>query len=249
MRGAVRVRSHHAGMTAFGVQRLDTGGRMATEWNQIRDRPSHLARARSWGIVDGPIDDLDDVLVAVGYERPSDPATEQRLRALVVIAATDELAARVVIQRLLPGLLAVVRRRRGITEHVFEELLGAAWIAVRTFNPARSPSSIAASLISDADYGAFRAAGRRRSSGEQPVDLDFTRRPDDHEPSSCEQLAAVLAEAEEAGIDPADLELIRQWLAAPNATQLAEQLRVTTRTIRNRRRRITNELRAVALAA
>jgi DNA-directed RNA polymerase specialized sigma24 family protein len=149
----------------------------------------------------------------------------------------------------MPGLLAVVRRRRGIAEHVFEELLGAAWIAVRTFNPNRSPSSIAASLISDADYNAFRAAARRRSADEQPADLDFTRRADEREPSACEQLAELLVEAGEAGLAAADLELIRQLLAAPTTNQLAEELAVTPRTIRNRRRRITTELRAIALAA
>ena len=155
-------------MNSLGTRRPDTGGRLAREWHRLRTRPEHLDSARRWGLVDHRVASLDEILHAVGYERPPDPADERRLRRLVELAATDELAARVVVQRILPGLLAVVRRRRGASDNVFEELLGAAWIAIRTFNSARSPRSVAASLISDADYAAFRAAGRRRSSQEHP---------------------------------------------------------------------------------
>ena len=236
-------------MNSLGTRRPDTGGRLAREWTRLRTRPTHLDTARTWDIVDGPVDTLDQILVAVGYERPPCDADERRLRRLVELAATDDLAARVVVQRILPGLLAVVRRRRGAAEHVCEELLGAAWIAVRTFNPARRPRSIAASLISDADYAAFRAHGRRMSSQERPIDTQLTDRPHVHEPNSCEQLAEVLTDAADAGLAADDLELVRLLLAAPTANHLAEVLQITPRTIRNRRDRIASRLRDIALAA
>jgi DNA-directed RNA polymerase specialized sigma24 family protein len=236
-------------MTSLGARRPDTGGRLALEWARLRTRPEHLATANGWQLIDQPVDDLDQILAAVGYQCTSTRDSEQRLRRLVELAATDELAARVVVQRLLPGLLAVVRRRRGIAEFVFEELLGAAWIAIRTFNPARSPSNLAASLISDADYTAFRADRRKRSSLEYPVDPQLDERPHVHEPSSCEQLAQLLAEAAEAGVPDDDLQLLRGLLDAPTASHLAAALQITPRTIRNRRARITSRLRAVALAA
>lgn len=236
-------------MNALGSRRRDTGGRLAREWQRLRTRPEHLDTARRWRLVDHRIDSLDDILHAVGYERPPSTDDEHRLRRLVELAATDDLAARVVVQRIVPGLLAVVRRRRGMSDDVFEELLGAAWIAIRTFNPSRSPRSVAASLISDADYAAFRAAGRRRSSQERPVDTQLADQPHVHEPSSCEQLAELLTEAAAAGVPNGDLELVRQLLAAPTANELAEVLRITPRTIRNRRARITSKLREVALVA
>ena len=153
------------------------------------------------------------------------------------------------IQRILPGLLAVVRRRRGMSDDVFEELLGAAWIAVRTFNPKRSPRSIAAALISDADYNAFRAEGRRMSSREYPVDTQIDDQPHVHETSACEQLAALFVEAADAGVTAGDLDLLRQLLETPTAIELAAILQITPRTIRNRRDRITARLREVALVA
>lgn len=222
---------------------------MALEWARLRTRPQHLITATGWQLLDVPITSLDDVLAAVGYERASSPAAERRLRRLVELARDDDLAARVVIQRIMPGLLAVVRRRRGMTDDVFEELIGAAWIAIRTFNPSRSPSSIAVALISDADYAAFRAHARRRSSSERPVDMQLEDLPHAHEPNSCEQLAELLADAAEAGVADADLELVRQLLDAPTAIELAHVLQITPRTIRNRRARITAKLREVALAA
>lgn len=237
-------------MNHLGARRLDTGGRLALEWTRLRTHPGCLATASGWGLLPSPVTDLAELLTAVGYERPHDADSDDRFRALVLLAATDDLAARIVLQRLLPGLLAVVRRRRGRGEHVFEELLGAAWIAIRTFNPARHPRGLAAALISDADYAAFRAAERRRSSDEVPVDVTLHHVADDRAPSPCDELAEIIAEAARSGIaSDDDLLLIRRLAAGASTEQLAESMQVTSRTIRNRRARITSALRGTALAA
>jgi DNA-directed RNA polymerase specialized sigma24 family protein len=236
-------------MTSFGTRRLDTGGRLTLEWARIRARPAHLVTANGWRLVDDPVVSLDEILTAVGYECDQTDATERRLRRLVEFARTDELAARVVVQRILPGLLATARRRRGMADDVFGELVGAAWIAVRTFNPARSPRSIAASLISDADYAAFRAQTRRQSSSELPVDARLVERPHVRESSSCELLAEILTEAADAGVPADDLDLLRQLMDTPTTNQLATMLQITPRTIRNRRARITARLREITVAA
>ncbi len=226
-----------------------TGDRLALEWVHLHRRSSVLRRAATWQVTDGPITSLDDVLRAVGFEARTDPRAEGRLHRLVLIAADDELAARVVVQRLLPGLLAVVRRRRalGPVDGAFDELLGAAWIAIRTYNPARRPTCLAAALISDADYAAFRAAHRRRSAAETPVEP--RDRPEDRHPSASEELADVLATALAAGVERDELALLQQLLDTPRVVDLARQLDVTPRTIRNRRDRIALRLREVALAA
>lgn len=229
--------------------RTNSGGRLAREWARLRTDPSRLEHAATWFVVDEPLIDLDQILRAIGYEQPYGQATEIRFRRLVTIAEHDDLAARIIIQRILPGLLSVVRRRRSARPYALDELLGAAWIAIRTYNHRRSPSSIAASLISDADYAAFRSESRKRSSTERPTDPLTHDRADIHEPSSCEQLATLMEEAVEAGVPDADLDLLRQLLASPTANELARHLEITPRTIRNRRDRITTRLREVALAA
>jgi hypothetical protein len=236
-------------MNQLVTRRTNTGGKLAHEWARLRTRRTALERARSWGLMEDPLTSLDELLAAVGFHTEPTQENERRLHDLVLIAADDELAARIVVQRILPGLLAVVVRRRDPNRYVFDELLGAAWIAIRTYNASRAPRSVAAALISDAEYAAFRAASRRKSSQEHPADI----RPDDvrahHEVSSCEELAELLAEAAASGVPDADLELIRQLLNVPTANELAAQLHVTPRTIRNRRDRVMVQLRAVARAA
>jgi hypothetical protein len=62
-------------------------------------------------------------------------------------------------------------------------------------------------------------------------------------------LAELLRQAAEAGVSDDDLALVRQLLRAPNTAAVADSMRITARTVRNRRDRITNRLREVALAA
>lgn len=240
-----------AGMHSLGSVTPNTGRRLTLEWNRLRTRPDALRRAAGWALVEGSIDDLDQVLEAVGFETLRTPGAEHRLRRLVLLAKDDELAARVLVQRLLPGLLAVVRKRRrgGYGETVFDELLATLWISIRTYNPDRNPTCLAAALISDADYRAFRSVARKRSSTERPVDIDDTVHVAPFSSCASDELDELLNDALEAGVPDGDIDLVRQLVEAPTAIDLARRLNVTPRTIRNRRDRITDRLREVALAA
>ncbi len=230
---------------------MNLGGRLTREWTRLRLHPASQCRAAGWGLVDDSLDDLDQVLAAVGYEVERTTRTEAALRQLVIIARTDDLAARVVVQRLIPGLLAVVRRRaaRQRASECFEELLGAAWISIRTFNPSRQPSTIAASLISDAEYLAFRSARRRRSSLEQPTEFDADSLAAPISAHAAEELAELLELARSSHIRDEDLEFVQHLLDAPTLNDAARVMQITPRTLRNRRDRVTSELRQLALAA
>jgi DNA-directed RNA polymerase specialized sigma24 family protein len=224
--------------------------RLDREWSLLRSRPAVLRHAAGWAFVDGPLHDLDQILAAVGYQVAWSSANEAAMRGLVLRAADDELAARIAIQRILPGLLAVVRRRGAANDEGFDELLGAAWIGVRTFNPARRSGCVAAALIADADYRAFRSRWRRRCAAERPTGVT----PDLPHPETAETpaqvLAGLLARAAEAGIPADELELIRRATADGASTeQLARELNVTPRTVRNRRAKVTDRLRQLAAAA
>jgi hypothetical protein len=226
------------------------GSRLDREWSQLRSRPALVRHAAGWAIVEGPLESLDQILAAVGYQVAWTAANEAAMRQLVLRAAHDELAARIAIQRILPGLLAVVRRRRAAGEGGLDELVGAAWIGVRTFNPARRSRCTAAALIADADYRAFRSHWRRRCAGERPSglvpDVPYLEPPD----IPAQVLADLLARAAEAGVPDADLALVRRTATDDASTeQLAEELNVTPRTVRNRRARVTSRLRQLAAAA
>jgi DNA-directed RNA polymerase specialized sigma24 family protein len=225
------------------------GFRLDREWSQLRSRPALLRQAAGWAIVEGPLHDLDQILAAVGYQVAWTARNEAAMRQLVLCAGHDQLAARIAIQRILPGLLAVVRRRGAADDEGLDELIGAAWIGVRTFNPARRSRCIAAALIADADYRAFRSRWRRRCAGERPTGLTPDVPYDEPVDTPAHVLADLLARAEAAGIPDDDLELVRRATDDVSTEQLARELNVTARTVRNRRARVTDRLRQLAAAA
>jgi RNA polymerase sigma factor (sigma-70 family) len=223
-----------------------TRTRLGHEWRRLNFRPSSVRIASAWQITSGPPSCLDDVLTAVGAGGDSSPAADLRLRRLVAIARTDDLAARVVIERILPGLLKLTSKYRRSTDS-FEELLAAAWIAVRTYNPERSPSNIAVALLSDAEYAAYRRRMRRREHIEPPTPLPEQLAAVD-ERHAADELAALLDDAEAAGMRADDVDLVRRLAAETSTEELAHQLHVTSRTIRNRRGRAVAALRELALS-
>lgn len=244
VRRAVRGDRHDPGMTPSRLP-----DRLRLEWRRLRSRPDALQHAAGWELVEGPLHDLDQVLAAVGYRVASSAPAESALRRLVLVAAGDELAARVVIERLLPGLLAAARRRHAHADDELGELLGAAWISIRTYNPSRRPGCIAAALISDAEYRAFRLPWRRAAHGERPTDLSRHDLEQPFTPTADEELASVLESALSAGLPAADIELVRRLACDASTGELAAEMKVTPRTVRNRRDRITAQLRELVLAA
>ena len=186
-----------------------------------------------------------------GFGLPPSAAANDVLGRLVDVAHDDELAERVVLERLLPGLLAIVRRRPTLDAHgSLEELIGAACLAIHAYDTARRPHRVAANLVREASYRAFTAPLRRRSASEVCIDphaLDET--PAVVVVSSAEELALLLAEARAAGVDQCDLDLFRALVRHGSPSIVAAERHVTTRTIRNHRDRTAARIRQVTLAA
>ena len=173
------------------------------------------------------------------------------LRRLVVAAADEPLAARIVLQRLLPGLLAIVRREQQRDRDVdaFDLLAAEAWMAIVTYRrrstadghrrttAQRRPSP----SIHDAAAPAGAQPARRLVP---PARLD---QPRDAQPgSSFEELTIVLREARHDGLADADLAALCDYLAGTRANELAAQRKVSPRTMRNRRQRAVDRVRHFA---
>lgn len=216
------------------------------EWALMTHRVSLLRRARSWGLTQAEFVSLDHLLVLAGHCTEGTPASEQLLRDLVLLADTDDLAARIVIQRLLPGLMSLVRKYNGRNgeDQVLEELVGAAWITIRTFNPERRPSCLAAALIGGAEHRAFKAAARRRSASEIVASPEeFVTCSTETTLSSEEEMEELLVLARASGLSEEDLNFVDELLACGSTTIMAERRGVTARTIRNHRNAVTYRLR------
>ncbi|MEY4372813.1 MAG: hypothetical protein RL219_1582 [Actinomycetota bacterium] len=137
--------------------------RLDLEWE-------HLVRST-------PHIDLEQLLIEVGWRPPVATAqhlpgsdlSDARLAIVVAAARSDTVAARVVLQRLLPGLVAIARRRctgMGVrTAEVLDELVSQAWITIRHFPVERRPTKVAGNLLRDIEYHTFTRPARLRRHG------------------------------------------------------------------------------------
>ena len=127
-----------------------------------------------------------------------------------------------------------------------ELVVPAAWLALRTFDTERRRRHIAASLISDAVFAAFRAPLRRRSSSEEVRSPErFEEDADALAPrSAMEELAEVVRDARGAGVPTGDIELLRRLAQVESPSTVADERKVTSRTIRNHRDRAVERVRA-----
>lgn len=177
---------------------------------------------------------------------------------LVTIARTDDLACRVIVQRLLPALVHGARRYsrpgpHGRPNDTMEVAVPALCLAIHAYDVERRTRHVAASLVSDAIFQAFRRPLRRKSSTELlRSPLHFGHMAHDvavDEVSPFEALAAVVRDARLRGVAEHDLDLIRA-LAADRPSVVAADRNVTARTIRTHRdRAVTNIRVALGIAA
>jgi len=226
--------------------------RLQREWNLLRCRRSALDRAIGWKLTPRVLSSLDELLVLTGLgPGPADPSCDETMRRLVVLARHDDLAARVVLQRMLPGLSVCARRNSNGFEgqlDALDELLSEAWTVIRSFPIEQRDRYVIKNLLRDCEYRAFVKARRRLLVHEltDPGDLDRFAAMDPAEGEPFGVMIDLLGRARAAGMSDADLAVVVTLLNTSTVKQAAIELRVTDRTVRNRRRSVVRQLRALA---
>ena len=226
-----------------------------------------LAEARGSG--------LQHALAAAGGDRTIEPeVADANLAALVRLAAVDDLAARLVLQRIVPGLVRAARRRRQAgMQQAFDELVGTAWMLVRTYPLDRRPQRVAANLCRDAEYQAFVRPSRLRSGDEVPHgalrdDAGGRRgnaRPGGRRPAwplptavvmrselpaAADEVSALLLDALRCGVDRARVAIVAEiHLAGRHPSAVAHDLKISERTVRLRRETTIRQIARLAGAA
>ena len=234
--------------------------RLDIEWVHLRTSRTALRSARQWtgdahgasltSIV-GQIDDLDLIVRSTQGGRPGG---DEVLLRLVEIARHDELAGRVVLQRILPGLIHAAMPYRSFHDdiHPIDVVIPAAWLAIRCYDTSSRIHHVAASLISDAVFQAFRRPLRKRSAAEEirAPRVFAAELREDGPANAVDELIEVITEARCAGVSAHDIDLLRHLVRAGSPGIVARERNVTPRTVRNHRdRAVANVRSALAVAA
>ncbi len=233
-------------MEALHERRL--ADRLDLEWRHLTHHEPSVRVANSWGLLDDPIEDLDEVLVATGHglDRPTSTsaaagAPDDMLLRVVALAATGPLAARIVLQRVLPGLRHRARQwcvgTRRSSDDVLGDLVAVAWTLIRTYDVEARMGYVAANLIRDSAHYAFVAPQRRLSSGERATDPAELEDALPDRSTSSGELVLLLASARHDGVADEHIDLLAELMSVDGSTEIvARRHQVSSRMIRYRRR-------------
>lgn len=221
------------------------------EWERIA-RSADAARAlERWERID-PVLASPSLDVLLARRRCSAADGEIVLRALAGLAPGDRLAARTMLQALVPGLGALARRIGGGRADLASELAALAWERIRTY-PRSRHGSVGANILLDVRKG-YAASLRPprsdvctvaselsdhmwvRDSVEGEVIVDEDLRP--------ELLSRILASGERGLISDDVLRaIVRTRLHGESIEEVAAQECVSARALRHRRWRGERVLR------
>lgn len=240
--------------------RLPTATRLWLDWDVIARSRTNVRRVNSWGLPGETVLHLDEVLTRAGYGQSlTDDACDDYLSKLTALARHEELASRVVVQRILPGLIAIaIRRGRIVTEgasFALDQLVASAWLVIRCYPIDRRPRRVAANLLRDIEYQSFvREARTKRSRTEIPADswtivngetLSATRGMPQRGASSpstdvdpvaeASEIPNLLHDLERLGLRPMDREAIMEMLSDRLSPDSAKLEGISARALRDRR--------------
>ncbi|MEL6890709.1 MAG: hypothetical protein AAFP84_03880 [Actinomycetota bacterium] len=227
------------------------------EWRRLRRRPGTMRDVLAWRTGTADLDErvtgrlasarhLDDVLALT--DQAAGPSGDEILHWLMVVGVTEPLAARIVLQRVLP--VVVHQARRWPVHHSAidpaDDAIIAASLAIEAYDRSEQRRYIAPRIVSAALHEAFRKPQRRRSfTIERAVAAPRFEREfsPPHELNGTIAAARLIAAAEAAGVDADLLELTRRLARGESTTSIAADRQCTDRTIRNQRTRAISALR------
>jgi DNA-directed RNA polymerase specialized sigma24 family protein len=221
----------------------DVVAALEREWETLSPA-TFSARLRRWSEREPALRQFANVaeLLASLRRRRGDHLAEDSVLIALLRQTDDELAARVVLQALLPGLKRLARRillEAREREELWSLLLAHLWAGLRSYPVERRPRKVAANLLLDAGHATLAELGRERRLRAQPAELP---------PATAErreQEEVVLARAVDAGaLSRFEARLIlRSRLEGASLVEIAAAEGVGYDALRIRRRRAELRLR------
>lgn len=251
----MRVISHRAGMNRHTTQsqphtplllanptnRALRG--LVAEWNAVTTNPRTVRRANSWGLPGEPVTCLDDMVRRAGFGGPKAcDDSDAYLLELVRLAATDPLAAQIVLHRVLPPILGIARRRGkqepGGSDAAVSDLLTQAWFVITSYPVDRRPRKVAANIVRDIEYFEYVADYRPRKTSVQFVDHELFTMAEtsislaNAQPGPDDEIRHFLLELERRGVSRVRIEILRLSCEGWRSADIAQRLGLKERTAR-----------------
>jgi len=256
---AVSPISHRRSMTTdtnrlAGIPPTSTrslSSRLDREWAQMCRRPAVVAHVRSWGLTDQPFSTLDEFLRLTGHRVAPTRGADELLGRLVTVAADDPIATRIVLQRILPGLLAIVRteQQRNPRVDAFDIVIGDAWLSIVSYRVDARPTEVAARILHDARQRSFTHGRRRRVVEEVACDAGvLNEMATEVTTAPFDELVGVLDEARRRGLHDGHVEVVGDLITHGTAVKVAAARQLTTRAVRYRRHHAVAEIRRLVAA-
>ncbi|MBW3642410.1 MAG: hypothetical protein KY447_05795 [Actinobacteria bacterium] len=117
------------------------------EWGELNNSPTTAQALERWGRSEPALAGLP-TLAAILEQRRSPVAAPTILAALARLAVDDELAARCLLQALVPGLVRMASTAFADDPLALDEMVSLAWERIRTY-PTSRPGSVAANVLWD----------------------------------------------------------------------------------------------------
>lgn len=221
-----------------------------SEWQQLANAADSTQRLRRWATQDRALGAFPDLPTLISYvQRRNEPVASDRvLLALLRLAPHDKLAARTVLQALVPGLrvVAITSSWAGEPEEVDAMVVASAWERIRRYPVDQRPERVAANILFDVLKQLCRE--RRRQLRAEGAEERAAVTEDPAVRSSAEQLLNLLNSAVAAGeLTAADASLVAATrIGGVKIKDLAPDYGLTVRWLRKRRRRAEATLERVS---
>lgn len=222
---------------------------LINEWERLRYRSFTLRHVNAWPFIPVHISDLDDVLGLAGFGKaPDDAMGDNLLWHLAKQAATDDIAARIVLHRILPPLMAMAKRRgqvtKGGTDAAMVDILSTAWCVIREYPYERRRHKVAANLVRDIEYHAFVRHHRLRHVHESHVGDDVMQMfVEDATPTRHMDYLSMVNDAIAMGLDRQHIRILQAFADGRCNDEVAREFGVSSRTVRNHKRSAVEAIR------
>ncbi|HVE45333.1 MAG TPA: hypothetical protein VNA57_01110 [Acidimicrobiales bacterium] len=212
-----------------------------SEWQRLANDADSTQRLKRWATNHRELRAFPDLPALISYvqRRNAPVASDRVLLALVRLASGDELAARTVLQALVPGLrvVAITSPWAGEPEEVDAMVVAAAWERIRLYPVDQRFERVAANIVFDVLKQLCLDRRRRLRVEGAEARVAVTEEPPVR--SSAEQLLNLLNSAVAAGeLTAVDGSLVAATrIGGVKLKDLAPVYGLTVRWLRKRRRR------------